>query len=61
MQCPVRGQVRPYLEADGGDVEVVEVENGVVYLRLQVSETEGAGPRQLAPNPEPPSWADRMW
>ncbi|KAG2438050.1 hypothetical protein HXX76_005661 [Chlamydomonas incerta] len=28
-------EVRPYLEADGGDVEVVEVENGVVYLRLQ--------------------------
>ncbi|KAG2450669.1 hypothetical protein HYH02_004509 [Chlamydomonas schloesseri] len=28
-------EIRPYLEADGGDVEVVEVENGVVYLRLQ--------------------------
>ncbi|KXZ48915.1 hypothetical protein GPECTOR_24g204 [Gonium pectorale] len=29
-------EVRPYLMADGGDVEVVDVEGGVVYLRLQV-------------------------
>ncbi|GLC51576.1 hypothetical protein PLESTB_000517300 [Pleodorina starrii] len=28
-------EVRPYLMADGGDVEVVEVKDGVVYLRLQ--------------------------
>lgn len=28
-------QVRPYLLADGGDVEVVSVEGGVVALRLQ--------------------------
>lgn len=28
-------EVRPYLQADGGDVEVVEVENGRVLLRLQ--------------------------
>eukprot|EP00897_Mesotaenium_endlicherianum_P004008 jgi/Mesen1/3635/ME000020S03162 len=28
-------QVRPYLIADGGNVEVVGVENGVVFLRLQ--------------------------
>lgn len=31
--CP---QVRPYLMADGGDVEVVDVENGYIFLRLQV-------------------------
>jgi len=28
-------QVRPYLKADGGDVEVAAVTNGVVMLRLQ--------------------------
>ncbi|KAG2483160.1 hypothetical protein HYH03_017952 [Edaphochlamys debaryana] len=28
-------EVRPYLLADGGDVEVVDVTDGVVYLRLQ--------------------------
>jgi Fe-S cluster biogenesis protein NfuA len=28
-------EVRPYLQADGGDVEVVEVEDGRVLLRLQ--------------------------
>ena len=28
--------VRPYLIADGGDVDVVAVENGVVMLQLQV-------------------------
>ncbi|GFR52736.1 hypothetical protein Agub_g15288 [Astrephomene gubernaculifera] len=28
-------EVRPYLLADGGDVEVVEVREGTVYLRLQ--------------------------
>ena len=27
-------QVRPYLVADGGDVELVEVNNGVVKVRL---------------------------
>ena len=32
-------EVRPYLIADGGNVEVVGVEGGVVYLQLQV----GAG------------------
>ena len=28
-------QVRPYLMADGGNVELVEVDGPVVYLRLQ--------------------------
>lgn len=28
-------EVRPYLIADGGNVEVAEVEDGVVKLRLQ--------------------------
>ncbi|OQY08133.1 MAG: hypothetical protein B6I22_01640 [Desulfobacteraceae bacterium 4572_123] len=27
--------VRPALQADGGDVELVDVENGVVKVRLQ--------------------------
>ncbi len=26
--------VRPYLQADGGDVELVDVENGVVKVKL---------------------------
>lgn len=30
-------KVRPYLIDDGGDVEVVNVEDGVVSLKLQVS------------------------
>ena len=30
-------EVRPYLIADGGNVEVASVEEGVVFLRLQVS------------------------
>jgi len=29
-------EVRPYLIADGGNVEVASVEDGTVYLRLQV-------------------------
>eukprot|EP00983_Pelagomonas_calceolata_P094598 1157904-Pelagomonas_calceolata.AAC.5 len=33
------GLVRPYLIEDGGDVEVVNVEDGVVSLKLQVSAT----------------------
>jgi Fe-S cluster biogenesis protein NfuA len=28
-------KIRPMLQADGGDVELVDVENGVVKLRLQ--------------------------
>ena len=28
-------QIRPALQADGGDVELVEVKNGVVKLRLR--------------------------
>ena len=28
-------KIRPMLQADGGDVELVEVENGVVKVRLQ--------------------------
>lgn len=27
-------EVRPYLQADGGDVELVDVENGVVKVKL---------------------------
>ena len=33
----VLNDVRPYLIADGGDVEVVSVADGVVSLRLQVT------------------------
>ena len=28
-------EVRPYLQADGGDVELVDVEDGVVKVKLQ--------------------------
>ena len=28
-------QIRPFLRADGGDVELVEVKEGVVKVRLQ--------------------------
>jgi len=28
-------QIRPALQADGGDVELVEINNGVVKLRLR--------------------------
>jgi len=27
-------QIRPALQADGGDVELVDIKDGVVYLRL---------------------------
>ena len=27
--------IRPYLQADGGDIELVEIEDGVVKVRLQ--------------------------
>ncbi len=30
-----RVQIRPYLMADGGNVEFVEIDGPVVYLRLQ--------------------------
>jgi Fe-S cluster biogenesis protein NfuA len=30
----VLGQIRPALQADGGDVELVDVEDGVVRVRL---------------------------
>jgi Fe-S cluster biogenesis protein NfuA len=33
--------VRPYLIADGGDVTVTAVENGVVFLRLEASGPSG--------------------
>jgi hypothetical protein len=36
MDLPVVVQVRPYLIDDGGDVEVVKVEDGIVSLKLQV-------------------------
>ncbi|RJX18438.1 MAG: NifU family protein [Ammonifex sp.] len=28
-------KIRPYLQRDGGDVELVDVENGVVKVRLK--------------------------
>jgi len=28
-------KIRPMLQADGGDVELVEIENGIVKVRLQ--------------------------
>lgn len=28
-------QIRPALQADGGDVELVDIDNGVVTVRLQ--------------------------
>jgi Fe-S cluster biogenesis protein NfuA len=30
----VMNKIRPMLQADGGDVELVEVENGIVKVRL---------------------------
>jgi Fe-S cluster biogenesis protein NfuA len=30
----VMDKIRPMLQADGGDVELVEVENGIVKVRL---------------------------
>lgn len=27
-------QIRPYIQSDGGDVEYVRMENGIVYIRL---------------------------
>ncbi len=31
----VLGKIRPMLQADGGDVELVDVEGGIVKVRLQ--------------------------
>ena len=31
----VLDQVRPSLQADGGDVELVKIDGGIVYVRLQ--------------------------
>ena len=31
----VLGKIRPMLQADGGDVELVDIEGGVVKVRLQ--------------------------
>ena len=31
----VINEIRPYLQADGGDIELVSVEDGVVKVRLQ--------------------------
>ncbi len=31
----VLGEIRPFLKADGGDVELVSVDDGVVKVRLQ--------------------------
>ena len=33
----VLDKIRPRLQADGGDVELVEVDNGIVKVRLQGS------------------------
>lgn len=41
----VLNELRPYLQADGGNVELVEIDGPVVKLRLQ-------GP--VAPAPAPP-------
>ncbi len=32
---PLIAQIRPYIQADGSDIELVRVENRVVYVRLQ--------------------------
>lgn len=32
---PIIARLRPYLQADGGDIELVDVEEAVVYVRLQ--------------------------
>ena len=31
----VLGKIRPMLQADGGDVELVDVDDGIVKVRLQ--------------------------
>ncbi len=30
----ILNKMRPYLQRDGGDVELINVENGIVYVRL---------------------------
>lgn len=30
----ILGKIRPYIERDGGDVEFVKFEDGIVYVRL---------------------------
>lgn len=42
--CP-NAQVRPYLIADGGNVDVVSVEGGRVFLQLQVGMAADSGRR----------------
>ncbi len=32
---PIIAQLRPYLQADGGDIELLDVQDAVVYVRLQ--------------------------
>lgn len=32
---PIIARLRPYLQADGGDIELVDVEEAVVYVRLR--------------------------
>jgi Fe-S cluster biogenesis protein NfuA len=32
---PLISQLRPYLQADGGDIELVGVEDAIVYVRLR--------------------------
>jgi len=31
----VINEIRPYLQADGGDIELVDIEDGVVKVRLR--------------------------
>ena len=49
-------EVRPYLIADGGNVEVASVEEGMVFLRLQASHPSSslweAGVEQLPECPQ---------
>ena len=41
-------KVRPYLIADGGNVKVVDVSNGIVELQLQVGAVEYGCPISLS-------------
>lgn len=44
--------VRPYLIADGGNVEVVAVENGRVFLELQVRTLSAPHPAAMLVGPD---------
>ncbi len=34
MVDEILNKLKPYLQSDGGDVELVDVRNGIVYVRL---------------------------